>query len=105
MSDFLLELFCEEIPARMQAQAAGDLKRLVTDALAERNLFGDSAGSFVTPPRLALHLAGLPARQRDTSEVKKGPRVDAPAAALQGFVKSAALASIAEARIEKDPKK
>jgi glycyl-tRNA synthetase beta chain len=105
MPDFLLELFCEEIPARMQVQAALDLKRLVTDALAEGNLFGDSAGSFVTPRRLALHIAGLPARQRDTSEVKKGPRVDAPAAALQGFVKSAGLASIAEARIEKDPKK
>ena len=105
MPDFLLELFCEEIPARMQAQAAQDLKRLVTDALAERNLFGDSAGSFVTPRRLALHIAGLPARQRDTSELKKGPRVDAPAAALQGFVKGAGLTSIAEARIEKDPKK
>ncbi len=105
MPDFLLELFCEEIPARMQAQAALDLKRLVTDALAERNLFGDSAGSFVTPRRLALHIAGLPARQRDTSELKKGPRVDAPAAAVQGFLKSASLASIAEARIEKDPKK
>jgi glycyl-tRNA synthetase beta chain len=105
MPDFLLELFCEEIPARMQVQAAQDLKKLVTDALAERNLFGDSAGSFVTPRRLTLHIAGLPARQRDTSEVKKGPRVDAAAAALQGFVKSAGLASIAEARIEKDPKK
>lgn len=105
MPDFLLELFCEEIPARMQAQAAQDLKKLVTDALAERNLFGDSAGSFVTPRRLALHITGLPARQRDTSELKKGPRVDAPAPALQGFVKSAGLASISEARIEKDPKK
>jgi glycyl-tRNA synthetase beta chain len=105
MPDFLLELFSEEIPARMQAQAALDLKRLVTDALAERNLFADSAGSFVTPRRLALHIAGLPTRQRDTSGLKKGPRVDAPAAAVQGFVKSAGLASIAEARIEKDPKK
>jgi glycyl-tRNA synthetase beta chain len=105
MPDFLLELFCEEIPARMQAQAALDLKRLVTDALAERNLFGDSAGSFVTPRRLALHIAGLPARQRGTSELKKGPRVDAPVAAVQGFVRSAGLASIADARIEKDPKK
>src|ERR1700733_5849737 len=105
MSDFLLELFCEEIPARMQAQAALDLKRLVTDALAERNLFGESAGSFVTPRRLALHIAGLPARQRDSRELKKGPRVDAPAAAVQGFLKSAGLASIAEAQIETDPKK
>ena len=105
MPDFLLELFCEEIPARMQGQAALDLKKLVADALAERNLFSDSAGSFATPRRLALHIAGLPARQRDTKELKKGPRVDAPAAAVQGFLKSAGLASLAEARIEKDPKK
>ncbi len=66
MPDFLLELFSEEIPARMQAQAAQDLKKLVTDALAERNLFGESAGSFATPRRLALHIEGLPTRQHDT---------------------------------------
>ncbi|MGB7699420.1 MAG: glycine--tRNA ligase subunit beta, partial [Methylovirgula sp.] len=105
MPDFLLELFCEEIPARMQAQAALDLKRLVTDALAERNIFADSAGSFVTPRRLALHIAGLPGHQRASRELRKGPRVDAAAAAVQGFLKSAGLQSIAEARIEKDPKK
>lgn len=105
MPDFLLELFSEEIPARMQAQAAVDLKRLVTDALAERNLFGDSAGSFATPRRLTLHIAGLPARQRDTREIKRGPRTDASAAAVQGFLKSAGLASIEQARMEKDPKK
>ncbi|MGH6818178.1 MAG: glycine--tRNA ligase subunit beta, partial [Methylovirgula sp.] len=105
MPDFLLELFCEEIPARMQAQAAQDLKRLVADALAERNIFADSAGSFVTPRRLTLHIAGLPTHQRASRELKKGPRVDAPAAAVQGFLKSAGLTSIAEARIEKDPKK
>ncbi len=105
MPDFLLELFSEEIPARMQAQAAEDLKRLVIDALAERNLFGESAGSFATPRRLALHIEGLPARQRDTKEVRKGPRTDAPAAAINGFLKSAGLASVAEAQIETDPKK
>ncbi|MDR3407092.1 MAG: glycine--tRNA ligase subunit beta [Methylovirgula sp.] len=105
MPDFLLELFSEEIPARMQAQAAEDLKRLVTAALAERNLFGESAGSFATPRRLALHIEGLPARQRDAKEVRKGPRTDAPAAAINGFLKSAGLASVAEAQIETDPKK
>ncbi len=105
MPDFLLELFCEEIPARMQAQAALDLKRLVTDALAERDIFAESAGSFVTPRRLALHIAGLPARRPASRELKKGPRVDAAAAAVNGFLKSAGLASLAEARIEKDPKK
>jgi glycyl-tRNA synthetase beta chain len=105
MPDFLLELFSEEIPARMQAQAAEDLKKLVTDALAERNLFGESAGSFVTPRRLALQIAGLPPRQSDTTEVRKGPRTDAPAAAINGFLKSAGLASVAEAQVETDPKK
>ncbi|WP_297296853.1 glycine--tRNA ligase subunit beta [uncultured Methylovirgula sp.] len=105
MPDFLLELFSEEIPARMQAQAAQDLKKLVTDALAERNLFSESAGSFVTPRRLALQIAGLPPRQSDTKEVRKGPRTDAPAAAINGFLKSAGLASVAEAQIESDPKK
>ncbi|MEW6436477.1 MAG: glycine--tRNA ligase subunit beta [Pseudomonadota bacterium] len=105
MPDFLLELFSEEIPARMQAQAAEDLKKLVTDALAERNLFGESAGSFVTPRRLALQIAGLPPRQSDTTETRKGPRTDAPAAAINGFLKSAGLASVAEAQIETDPKK
>ena len=105
MPDFLLELFSEEIPARMQAQAAEDLKRLVTNALVERGLYYDGAGAFATPRRLALHIADLPPRQPDLREEKKGPRVGAPEAAVQGFLKSAGLASLAEARIEKDPKK
>jgi glycyl-tRNA synthetase beta chain len=105
MPDFLLELFSEEIPARMQAQAAEDLKKLVTDALAAQNIFGESAGSFVTPRRLALHIEGLPPRQRDTKEVRKGPRTDAPAAAINGFLKSVGLSDIAEAQIESEPKK
>jgi glycyl-tRNA synthetase beta chain len=105
MPDLLLELFSEEIPARMQAQAAEDLKRLVTDALAERGLAFEGAASFATPRRLALHIAGLPARQSDLREEKKGPRVGAPEEAVQGFLKSAGLASISEAKIEVDPKK
>ncbi|WP_036259321.1 glycine--tRNA ligase subunit beta [Methylocapsa aurea] len=105
MPDLLLELFSEEIPARMQAQAAEDLKRLVTDALCERGLGYEGAASFATPRRLALHIAGLPARQPDTREEKKGPRVGAPDAAVQGFLKSAGLTSLDQARIEKDPKK
>ena len=104
MPDLLFELFSEEIPARMQAQAAADLKKLVTDALVERGLVYEGAASFATPRRLALHVAGLPARQPDTREEKKGPRVGAPEAAVQGFLKSAGLASLDEARIEKDPK-
>ncbi len=105
MPDLLLELFSEEIPARMQAQAAADLKRLVTDALVERGLTYEGAQGFATPRRLALHVAGLPARQPDTREQRKGPRVGAPEGAIQGFLKSAGLGSIDEARIVEDPKK
>jgi len=105
MPDLLLELFSEEIPARMQTQAAADLRRLVTDALIARGLLYEGAASFATPRRLALHIAGLPARQPDTREEKKGPRVGAPEAAVQGFLKSAGLASLDQATIQKDAKK
>jgi len=105
MPDLLLELFSEEIPARMQRQAADDLKRLVTNALVERNLLYEGAQSFVTPRRLTLHVVGLPAAQPNLREERKGPRVGAPDAAIQGFLKSAGLKRIEEARIEADPKK
>jgi glycyl-tRNA synthetase beta chain len=104
MSDLLLELFSEEIPARMQAQAAADLKKLVTDALVERGLTYEAAESYVTPRRLTLNIVGLPVRQPDQREEKKGPRVGAPEAAVQGFLKSAGLASLDQARIETDKK-
>ncbi len=104
MPDLLLELFSEEIPARMQQQASEDLRKLVTNALVERGLTYEGAGAFATPRRLALHIAGLPARQPDTREEKKGPRVGAPDAAVQGFLKSAGLSSLDQAKIEKDPK-
>jgi glycyl-tRNA synthetase beta chain len=105
MPDLLLELFSEEIPARMQRQAAEDLKRLVTNALVERNLLYEGAQSFVTPRRLALHVVGLPAAQATSREERKGPRVGAPEAAIQGFLKSAGLKRIEDARVESDPKK
>jgi glycyl-tRNA synthetase beta chain len=105
MPDLLLELFSEEIPARMQRQAAEDLKRLVTNALIERNLLYEGAQSFATPRRLTLHVAGLPGAQADLREERKGPRVGAPEAAIQGFLKSAGLKRIEDARVEKDPKK
>ena len=105
MPDLLLELFSEEIPARMQRQAAEDLKRLVTNALVERNLLYEGAQSFVTPRRLTLHVVGLPAAQPDLREERKGPRVGAPEAAIQGFLKSAGLRRIEDARVETDPKK
>ena len=99
MPDLLLELFSEEIPARMQARAAEDLRRLVTGALRERGLSHEGAASFATPRRLALHMAGLPTRQPDTRDEKRGPRVGAPDAAVQGFLKSVGLTSLAEAKI------
>lgn len=105
MPDLLLELFSEEIPARMQRKAAEDLKKLVTDALVERGLTYEGAKAFATPRRLALTIAGLPVRGRDVREERKGPRVGAPEAALQGFLKAAGLASLAEATIVSDPKK
>ncbi|MGL5446513.1 MAG: glycine--tRNA ligase subunit beta, partial [Rhabdaerophilum sp.] len=105
MPDLLLELFSEEIPARMQRQAAEDLRKLVTNALVERGLTYEGAKAFATPRRLALTVAGLPARQPDMREEKKGPRVGSPEPAVQGFLKSAGLSDIAQAKIESDPKK
>jgi glycyl-tRNA synthetase beta chain len=105
MPDLLLELFSEEIPARMQAQAAEDLKRLVTAGLTENGLSFEGAGAFATPRRLALHVAGIPLRQPDTREEKKGPRVGAPDAAVQGFLKSAGLTSLDRATVQKDGKR
>ncbi len=105
MPDLLLELFSEEIPARMQQKAAEDLKRIVTERLVDAGLGYEGARAFVTPRRLALAVEGLPARQPDLHEEKRGPRVGAPEQAIAGFLKSAGLASIDEARIQKDPKK
>jgi glycyl-tRNA synthetase beta chain len=105
MPDLLLELFSEEIPARMQARAAEDLKALVTERLVAAGLVYEVAKGFATPRRLALAVRGVPARQSDQREEKKGPRVGAPEGAIKGFLKSAGLASIDQARIEKDAKK
>ncbi len=105
MPDLLLELFSEEIPARMQRRAAEDLRKLVTDALVERGFLYEGAKAFATPRRLALHVAGLPPRGQDVREERKGPRVGAPEGAVQGFLKSAGLASLDEATIVADPKK
>jgi len=105
MPDLLLELFSEEIPARMQARAAEDLKKLVTDRLVAAGLLYEGAKAFATPRRLALTVQGVPARQADQREEKKGPRVGSPEGAIKGFLKAAGLASIDQARIEKDAKK
>ena len=89
----------------MQRRAADDLRKLVTDALVERGFLYEGAKAFATPRRLALHVAGLPARGEDLREERKGPRVGAPDAAIQGFLKGAGLASLDEATVVTDPKK
>src|SRR6201988_2163815 len=105
MPDLLLELFSEEIPARMQAKAADDLKKLVTDKLVDAGLVYEGARAFATPRRLTLFVQGVPARQPDLKEERKGPRVGAPDGAIAGFLKPGGLSSISEAVIQKDPKK
>ena len=102
MPDLLFELFSEEIPARMQARAADDLKKMATDRLVDAGLVYEGARAFATPRRLALFVQGIPARQPDLREEKKGPRVGAPDAAIQGFLRSAGLGSIDEAKVERD---
>jgi glycyl-tRNA synthetase beta chain len=104
MPDLLLELFSEEIPARMQRKAAEDLRKLVTDALVENGLLYEGASAFATPRRLALTVHGLLARSPDQKEERKGPRVGAPGKALEGFLKAAGLKSIEEARVQPDKK-
>ncbi len=104
MAELLVELLSEEIPARMQARAADDFKRLVTAGLAKARLDFTAAQAFVTPRRLVLVVKGLPERQPDIEEERKGPRVGAPQAAIEGFLKATGLASIAEAKVQESGK-
>ena len=104
MAELLLELFSEEIPSRMQTRAREDLARLLGQALAGAGLEYKDLKTFATPRRLVAVVEGLPARSPAVREEKKGPRVDAPEAAINGFVKSAGLASIAEAERREDKK-
>jgi glycyl-tRNA synthetase beta chain len=104
MPDLLLEFLSEEIPARMQARAADDLCKLVTDRLVAAGLVYEGAKAFATPRRLALCVHGVPPRQPDTREEKKGPRVGAPEGAIVGFLKAAGLKSVAEAKVQPDKK-
>ena len=105
MPDLLLELRSEEIPARMQRKAAGDLRKLVTDGLVEAGLTYEAAREYWTPRRLTLDIRGLTARSKDVREERKGPRTDAPEKAIEGFLRGAGLASIDQAEIRSDPKK
>jgi glycyl-tRNA synthetase beta chain len=104
MPDLLLEFLSEEIPARMQARAAEDLRKLVTDRLVAEGLTYEGARAFATPRRLALTIHGVPAKQPDVKEEKKGPRVGAPENAIAGFLKAAGLSSISQAKVQPDKK-
>ncbi|KHJ55983.1 glycyl-tRNA synthetase subunit beta [Aureimonas altamirensis] len=105
MPDLLLELRSEEIPARMQRKAAGDLKKLVTDALVAAGLTYEGAREYWTPRRLTLDIRGVDARSRDVRGERKGPRTDAPEKAIEGFLRGAGLSSIDEAEVRSDGKK
>ena len=104
MAELLLELFSEEIPARMQARAREDLARLLGNALGEAGLEFNEIKTFATPRRLTTVVEGLPARSPDIREERKGPRIDAPDAAIKGFLKSTGLASADQAERRDDKK-
>ena len=103
MAELLLELFSEEIPARMQQGAARDLERLLVGALTDRGFLFEGIKAFAGPRRLTLAVAGLPAKQNDVREELKGPRTDAPAAALEGFLKKTGLTKD-QLKVETTPK-
>ncbi len=105
MPQFLLELFSEEIPARMQKRAAEDLKKLLMDALSKAGFLPGGMETFSAPRRLVAVVEGLPERTADVREERKGPKVDAPAQAIEGFLRGAGLTDIAQARVVSDPKK
>jgi glycyl-tRNA synthetase beta chain len=105
MPDLLLELRSEEIPAGTQRKAAGDLKKLLTDAMVEAGLTYEGAREYWTPRRLTLDIRGVTARSADVREEKKGPRTDANEKAIEGFLRAAGLSSISEAHVHTDPKK
>src|SRR6218665_2191739 len=105
MPDLLLELRSEEIPAGMQRKAAGDLKKLLTDALVEAGLTYEGAREYWTPRRLTLDIRGLNARSADVREDRKGPSTGANEKAIEGFLRSAGLTDISQAHVHSDPKK
>jgi glycyl-tRNA synthetase beta chain len=91
MPQLLLELFSEEIPARMQAQAARDLERMMRDGLSAAGLISEGMKAFAGPRRLSLVVEGLPLAQADRDEELKGPRVGAPDQAIEGFLRKTGL--------------
>jgi len=105
MPDLLLELRSEEIPARMQRKAAGDLRKMVTDGLVEAGLTYEAAREYWTPRRLTLDLRGVTARSKDVHEEIKGPSTKAPPQAVEGFLRKAGLSDVSQAHVHSDPKK
>ena len=104
MPDLLLELFSEEIPARMQPRAANDLERLVNKHLLDEGFMPEGVKAFATPRRLALAAIGLPLKQADKTEERKGPRVGAPEKAIEGFLRGAGLDSVEQCETRSDKK-
>jgi len=104
VSDLLLELFSEEIPARMQTDASKQLEEAVCKGLKEAGLTFEAAKNYSTPRRIALHVTGLPLEQSDLREERKGPRVGAPDKAIEGFLRGAGVASIDECETRSDKK-
>ena len=105
MPDLLIELFSEEIPARMQQAATDHLKKAVTDALVDNGLTYEGAAHYVTPRRLTLDVRGVEASSKPVREERKGPRTDAPEKAIEGFLRAAGLDNVAQASVQNDPKK
>src|SRR5262252_3625152 len=104
MPDLLLELLSEEIPARMQARAAEDLRKLVTDRLVAAGLVYEGAKAFVTPRRLALSVHGVPARQPDIRAQRNGLRVGTPGNAIARLLQAPGLKSIKDAKVQPENK-
>ncbi len=104
MPDLLIELFCEEIPARMQARAAADLEKAVNDRLLAGGYMPEGVKAFATPRRLALVAGGLPIAQPDRREERKGPRVGAPEKAIEGFLRGAGVTSLDKCETREDKK-
>src|SRR5262245_49130456 len=105
MPDLLLELRSEEIPARMQRKAAGDLRKMVTDGLVEAGLTYEGCQEYWTPRRLTLDVRGVTASSRDVREEIRGPSTKAPEQAIQGFLRKAGLGDVSQAHVHSDPKK
>ena len=104
MTELLFEIFCEEIPARMQVRAGADLAKALSEGLTKAGLDVENVQSFTGPRRLVF-VADVPLRSPDISEERKGPRVGSPEKALAGFLRGAGLSDISEAEIRNDPKK